>query len=110
VREKMKYGSAPRGFEKYADVIGTMRPYIDRFYEDALGIVLVEAEKRGYAVEMLTYEAKREFGSPKSVYTDLPKAMGMQKRRKSTVLPSLSETWYYKPNPRRRAPARRRKR
>ena len=101
VREKLKDGSAPPGLEEYADVIGEMRPYIDRFYEDAIGVVFVEAEKKGYAVEMLTYESKQDMGSPRSVYTDLPRAMGMQKRPKSAVLgEAVAETWFYKPNPR----------
>jgi uncharacterized protein YjbI with pentapeptide repeats len=117
VRSKLKDGSAPPGLEEYADVVGEMRPYIDRFYEDALGVVFVEAEKRGYAVEMLTYESKEAFKSPRNVYTDLPRAMGMQRQKGSKVLPTKSpdtpmtfadtrveeavaETWYYKPNPR----------
>jgi hypothetical protein len=105
VREKLKDGSVPPGLEKYADVIEELRPYIDRFYEDALGVVFVEAEKKDYAVEMLTYELKKHMGSPRSVYTDLPRAMGMQRRRGSRVVPvdeTQYETWYYKPNPRRR--------
>jgi uncharacterized protein YjbI with pentapeptide repeats len=100
VREKLKDGSAPPGLEEYADVIADMRPYIDRFYEDALGIVFVEAEKNGYAVEMLTYETKKPMGSPRSVYTDLPRAMGMQRQKGSKVISEEAETWYYKPNPR----------
>jgi len=83
-----------------------LRPYIDRFYEDALGIVFIEAEKKGYGVEMLEYEAKKAFKSPRGVYTDLPRSMGMQKRPKSAVLgEEVAETWYYKPNPRASARA-----
>jgi uncharacterized protein YjbI with pentapeptide repeats len=102
VRTKLKDGSAPAGLEGYEDVLQELRPYIDRFYEDALGIVFMEAEKRGYGVEMLEYEAKREFKSPRAVYTDLPRSMGMQKRPKSAVLGErVAETWFYKPNPSR---------
>jgi hypothetical protein len=103
VRTKLKDGTAPAGLEGYEDVIVELRPYIDRFYEDALGIVFIEAEKKGYAVEMLEYEAKKAFKSPRNVYTDLPRSMGMQKRPKSAVLGErVAETWYYKPNPRKR--------
>jgi hypothetical protein len=102
VRSKLKDGSAPKGLEEYADVLMELRPYIDRFYEDALGIVFMEAEKKGYGVEMLEYEAKKAFKSPRAVYTDLPRSMGMQKRPKSAVLgEAVAETWFYKPNPRR---------
>jgi len=102
VRSKLKDGSAPPGMEAYADVIGEIRPYIDRFYEDALGIVFIEAEKKGYAVEMLTYESKWAFKSPRNVYTDLPRSMGMQRQKGSKVLTTeaVVETWYYRPNPR----------
>jgi hypothetical protein len=119
VRTKLKDGSAPAGLEEYSDVVRDLQPYLDRFYEDALGIVFVEAEKRGYAVEMLTYESKQRDGSPRNVYTDLPRAMGMQRQQGSRVLPTkapdmpmsfadtrigeaVAETWYYKPNPRKR--------
>lgn len=103
VRTKLKDGSAPpAGLEGYEDVLQELRPYIDRFYEDALGIVFMEAEKKGYGVEMLEYEAKKAFKSPRAVYTDLPRSMGMQKRPKSAVLgEAVAETWFYKPNPRR---------
>ena len=117
VRTKLKDGTAPAGLEGYKDVIAELRPYIDRFYEDALGVVFMEAEKRGYSVEMLTYESKQRDGSPRNVYTDLPRAMGMQRQKGSRVLPTrapdtpmsfsdtrigeaVAETWYYKPNPR----------
>ena len=102
VREKLKDGSLPDDLADYEDVIEEMRPYLDRFYEDALGVVFMEAEKRGYAVEMLTYETKKLMGSPRSVYTDLPRSMGMQRQKGSKVLSpgAVVETWYYKPNPR----------
>jgi hypothetical protein len=117
VRTKLKDGSAPEGLEGYEDVIRDLQPYLDRFYEDALGIVFMEAEKRGYAVEMLTYDTKQRDGSPRNVYTDLPRAMGMQRQKGSRVLPTkapdtpmsfsdthineaVAETWFYKPNPR----------
>ena len=102
VRTKLKDGTAPAGLEGYEDVIVELRPYIDRFYEDALGIVFIEAEKKGYGVEMLEYEAKKAFKSPRGIYEDLPRSMGMQKRPKSAVLGErVAETWFYKPNPSR---------
>lgn len=103
VRSKLKDGSAPAGLEQYADVVRDLQPYLDRFYEDALGVVFMEAEQRGYAVEMLDYPAKKQHGSPRNVYEDLPRSMGMTKQKGSKVVPAaVEETWYYKPNPYRR--------
>ena len=97
----IKGDSVPEGRKKRADVTSELRPYIDRFYEDALGIVFMEAEKRGYSVEMLEYASKRQFNSPRAVYTDLPRSMGMVRQKGSNVLRDqrIAETWFYKPNP-----------
>jgi hypothetical protein len=46
---------------------------------------------------MLTYESKREFGSPKALYTDLPRSMGMTRRERGEVLDVPA--WHYRPNP-----------
>ena len=82
-----------------------MQPYVDRFYEDALGITLMEAEKLGFEVEMLDYGTKQRMGinAPRSVYTDLPNSMGIIARRTSKVLPDLQEdVRWTRTNPRRR--------
>ena len=87
------------------EIMDIMQPYVDRFYEDALGITLIEAEKLGFEVEMLDYETKREMGisPPRSVYKDLPLSMGISAKRKSKVLPDLSgEVRWTRPNPRLR--------
>jgi uncharacterized protein YjbI with pentapeptide repeats len=113
IAEKIKKGSAPEELAAYADVIRSLKPYLDRFYEDALGVVFMEAEKRGYGVEMLTYEkSKKEMGSPQRLYDDLPRSMGMSIQKKSKALKDApkslyyntrpSEVWFYKPNPRKR--------
>jgi uncharacterized protein YjbI with pentapeptide repeats len=102
VRSKLKSGEAPAGLGDYADVLAELQPLLDRFYEDAIGYVFIEAEKQGYSVEMLEYEAKRSMGSPRNIYTDLPRSMGMRPQKGSRVLPELAETWHYKPNPKRK--------
>ena len=87
------------------EVMEVMQPYIDRFYADALGITLIEAEKLGFEVEMIDYETKKRLGynSPRSVYRDLPASMGISAKRRSKVLPDLQEdVRWTRPNPRRR--------
>jgi uncharacterized protein YjbI with pentapeptide repeats len=51
--------------EEYVEVLELLRPYSSRFYEDAIGLVFQEAEALGYTVEMLGYEDKKAFGSPR---------------------------------------------
>lgn len=75
-----------------------LSPFADRFYEDALSILFQEARAQGYEVEMLTYASKESMGSPRNVYTDLPRSMGMRKRQKSKALPDLPEVWAVVPN------------
>jgi hypothetical protein len=96
--------------EEYAEVLDLLRPYSARFYEDAIGLVYQEAEALGYTVEMLGYEDKRGFGSPRSIYTDLPKRLGMTQKRESEVPtdPLRDRVSYYKPNPGKRPRRRRR--
>jgi uncharacterized protein YjbI with pentapeptide repeats/RimJ/RimL family protein N-acetyltransferase len=102
VRQKLKEQDFPEDFREVVEILG---PIADRFYHDALSIIFEMAAEKGYAVEMLDYPAKREFGSPKSVYTDLPREMGMQKQAKSALegeaVYGVGEVWYYKPNPAR---------
>jgi hypothetical protein len=85
------------------EVMEVMQPYIDRFYADALGITLIEAEKLGYEVEMLDHVTKmrqgfigtdehgRTVSAAKPLYRDLPASMGINAKRKSRVLPDLRE-------------------
>ena len=89
--------------ERLDDVLAVMKPYVDRFYADAVGLVLIEAEKVGAEVEMLTYDTKKAERSPRSVYTDLPAAMGISAKRQSKLLPDLPDAVRWtRPNPFRR--------
>ena len=101
VRKKLKDGSAPEGLQAYADVLADFAPIAERFYADAIGYVFTEAEKQGYTVEMLDYAAKQGFGSPRELYTDLPRSMGMRLGDVSRVVPKVGKTWSYKPNPKK---------
>jgi len=87
--------------EDITETLDLLKPYTDRFYEDALGIVFDLASQKGYRVEMLTYADKRAYNSPMAVYTDLPKSMGMRTGKGSAVLSGLAETWQITPNRRR---------
>jgi hypothetical protein len=87
--------------EDFDELFETLRPYSDRFYEDALGILFIEAEEKGYSVEMLGYGDKKQYGSPRSIYTDLPRKMGMRPQPTQTDLELKDKVSYYKPNPSR---------
>ena len=102
VRKKLKDGSAPEGLQDYADVLAEFASIAERFYADAIGYVFMEAEKQGYTVEMLDYAAKQQFGSPRELYTDLPRSMGMRLGEVSKVVPAVGKAWSYKPNPRKK--------
>ena len=92
--------------------LALISPYLDRLYEDAVGLIFQKAEALGYTVEILGYEDKVQycyedaFGKlrcpPKGPYTDLPKKMGMVQKRVSEV-PVIKKlegkVSYYKPNP-----------
>ena len=84
-----------------AEVASVLKPYADRFYEDAVSLVFEEAKALGYAVEMLGYDDKRGFGSPKSVYIDLPPRMGMRRKETQSDLGLKDKVSYYNPNPSR---------
>jgi uncharacterized protein YjbI with pentapeptide repeats len=101
VRKKLKNGTAPEAWQAYADVLDDLAPIADRFYADVVGYVFMEAEKQGYTVEMLDYAAKQGFGSPRELYTDLPRSMGMRLGEVSKVVPEVGKAWSYKPNPAR---------
>jgi len=87
--------------EKIHAALDVMQPFVERFYYDALALVFDIAEKAGLRVEMLSYEQKQQFGSPRSLYEDLPKSMGM--RKADTKIPYIGgKTWQISPNPIRR--------
>jgi hypothetical protein len=99
-RQKLRDGGLPP--EDVDLAVETLKPYADRFYEDALGLVFELAAMKDYSVEMLDYESKRGFGSPRRIYTDLPRSMGMKLSPGSKVLPTLGASWKITPNRRRR--------
>ena len=101
VAELAKSGVSAEDLDR---AMALMQPFSDRFYEDAIGLIFDMAEEQGKKVEMLDYAQKKEFGSPKSVYTDLPKSMGM-KLAPSEALPEIGQVWTYTPNRKRRRPA-----
>jgi len=87
--------------EEVDAAVALLMPYAERFYEDALGLIFELAAEKGYSVEMLDYADKQSMGSPRNVYTDLPKSMGMKLSSGSKVLPSLGTSWKITPNRRR---------
>jgi uncharacterized protein YjbI with pentapeptide repeats/GNAT superfamily N-acetyltransferase len=99
VREKLKENDFPAEFREVVEILA---PVAERFYYDALGVVFEMAAEKGYEVEMLDYLAKKDMGSPRSVYTDLPRAMGMERVPVSITegFDKLGTVWRYKPNPR----------
>lgn len=104
VRQQLKDEKEfPREFREVVDILA---PIAERFYYDALGVVFELAAEKGYEVEMLDYPAKQKMGSPRSVYTDLPREMGMQKKPKSALeegaVSGVGAVWAYRPNPKRR--------
>lgn len=98
-RQRLKdAGISPAELE---ETLALLAPFADRFYEDALGLIFDIAEEQGKKVEMLDYAQKKQFGSPRNVYTDLPKSMGMKLGR-SEAMPELGQVWTYTPNRRKR--------
>jgi hypothetical protein len=87
--------------EEIEDAVALLMPYAERFYEDALGLIFQMAAEKGYSVEMLDYADKQSMGSPRNVYTDLPKSMGMRLSGGSKVLSRLGSTWKITPNRKR---------
>jgi hypothetical protein len=88
--------------------VALLAPYAERFYEDAMGLIFQMAAEKDYSVEMLDYADKQGMGSPRNVYTDLPRSMGMKLSSGSKVLPKLATSWKITPNRKRtsRSPRR----
>ena len=105
-RQLEEGGLSPEDVDK---AVALVHPYSEHFYEDALGVVFDLAQQKGYSVEMLEYEDKRSMDSPRSVYTDLPKSMGMRLSPGSAVSKTFLRTWKITPNKRKtsRNPVRR---
>jgi hypothetical protein len=89
-----------------AAVLDKVEPWHERFYEDALGLLLERAAEAGVRVEMVDYEYKADEESPRSVYTDLPRSMGM-KLSEGSGSSKLKRSWKIVPNRKRRSSRRR---
>lgn len=87
--------------DELEETLALLAPFADRFYEDALGLVFDMAEEQGKKVEMFDYVQKQQFGSPRAVYTDLPRSMGM-KLGPSEAMPWIGQVWKYTPNRKRK--------
>jgi hypothetical protein len=95
--------------ERVEETLDLLAPYVENFYEDALGITFDLAQQKGYHVEMMEFEKKRdvvlrtgEDPPPRDVYTRLPPSMGMKLSPGSSVLPDeVPATWKITPNRRR---------
>lgn len=81
--------------------IAAFKPYADAFYFDAIGTIFMIAAGRGMHVEMLSHEQKKRYGTPRSVYEDLPRKMGMVAGT-SSIGGISGKVWRYTPNRRRR--------
>lgn len=87
-------------------LIPVLKPFLMRFYEDALAIIFDIAQAEGATVEMLTKEDKEnedEFPFPLAVYSKLPRTMGMKKTTNVLSPVPVDKVWQYKPNFRRNA-------
>ena len=79
-----------------------MKPYTDRFFEDAVGFILNTAAKEGFEVEILSHTTKHQIHPriPTYPYRELPAAMGIRDKRQSKVIAGLKEpVRWAKPNP-----------
>jgi hypothetical protein len=99
MRRQLEDGGLPP--EHVDDALALVHLRAEHFYEDALGVVFDLAQRKGYRVEMLEYEDKKGFGSPRNVYTGLPKSMGMRLGPGSSVLQGVAQTWKITPNKRK---------
>ena len=102
-RQLVEKGLSESDIKQALDVL---QPFVDRFYFDALALVLDIAAEAGLPVEMLSYEQKRQFKSPRSLYEELPKRMGMRKAASKLDFIEGGKTWQISPNPVRRGRVR----
>ena len=80
-------------------VVDLLAPLAERFYEDALGVVFDRAEAQGFEVEMLNISHREVDNAPRSIYTDLPRKMGMRPQEWSSTYPDdIADVWHYRPN------------
>ena len=87
-----------------------LKPAAERFYKDAIGIVLQYASAMGYTVEMISYADKVKHKAPSRVYSEIPREMGLTAKRYTEadmsvfVDPPQQRVSYYTPNPRKGNP------
>lgn len=91
--------------EEVLAVLDKVEPWHSRIYEDAIGFLLEKAAEKGVKVEMVDYSYKQDEESPRSIYTDLPRSMGM-KLSEGSESAVLDKTWKIKPNRKRRTSRR----
>lgn len=81
-----------------AAVLDRVAPWHDHLYEDAIGFLLERAAAAGVRVEMVDHSYKQDEEAPRSVYTDLPRSMGMKLSPGSEVSEKVGKTWKTTPN------------
>lgn len=79
--------------EEIAETLSMLEPWLDGFYEEAMRAMKERGKQLGKRLEMLSYEQKKDWGAPKSVYTDVPKAAGMKLRK--SAHPDLGKVWAF---------------
>lgn len=92
--------------QEILDLLDLVTPWHERFYEDAIAILLERAADENVRVEMVDYSYKQDEEAPMSVYTDLPKKMGLRLSPGSEVS-TLDKTWKIAPNRRKTSKRRR---
>jgi hypothetical protein len=96
-----KYNYLERVF-KLTHQFDVLKEFVDRFYADALALILDIAEDSGARVEMLTFKDKGGYGhAPRYVYEKLPKRLGMRKTTDVESPAKVKEVWAFQPNSRR---------
>jgi hypothetical protein len=111
-KRQLEYVDVPESQQRF--LIDFLAPAAERFYTDAIGIVMQYASDMGYTVEMLSYADKKDHKAPSSVYSDIPRKMGLTAKRQSQAdmsvffSPPRHKVSYYTPNPRKGNPRYRR--
>lgn len=100
---QLEYVDASESDQKFLSDF--LKPAAERFYTDAIGIVLQYASALGYTVEMISYADKIKHKAPSRVYSEIPREMGLTAKRYTEadmsvfVDPPRQRVSYYKPNP-----------
>lgn len=73
--EAKRMGIPDSYLDHIINMIDSVSELTDRIYQDAIAMIFLIAAKEGLSVEMLTSKNKED--SPKRVYEDVPRSMGM---------------------------------